>query len=444
MENYTKYHSKHLLFFALLFMGVLFNLKNIHAQSALGQLEAITGQRVRDVRVPEFNGPTSEERAEWAAERKDARLAARRTQGIADNSLGNNEFLNKNYAAAISYYKKALRSLPDDEVIKNNLKTAQQHYDYYQRIDQNNKEFAKKKLPLLADFVQPAKFNDLRKDQVKTAHDSIITIKPTYDIGEGDLPKGQDPHVGGLSEAEWTKARECQKQLDLLSKKWPLTKEEIALYDANLYQRNALWARAILVPGMTGEERDRLRIKLYTKDVHVGEPTPFVLSDKTNNELTSKPFSFSSKGTSSEKIKPSNVTPIDLKLFGTYTADKGDALVEILATEHAENAFEGEGIGHIAGIGRIAIAYKKDGVSSALAATGDFLVGLIPIPQASMTIDAGRMYAGFAYQQQNKFMRQAYSITGKTFDEKQFWEDFDKDSGTGIKAVREWVGYGTK
>jgi len=442
MQLFTKNHLKHILFSIFLFSGLLFNSGTLYAQSALGQLEQMAGQRIQDVRVPESNGPTPEERAEWAAERRDARLAAKRVQGINDNKLGNKEYENNNFKGAIEYYKKALRSLPDDEVIKNNLKAAERNFAYYKGIEESNKEFAKKKQPLLEAFTQPAKLQDISKDQVQAFRDNT-NIKRN-NIGEGTVPKGQDVSVGGLTEAEWSQARECQKQLDLLSKKWPLSAEEIATYDSNLAKRNALWARAISIPGITGEERNRLRIKLYTKDVHAGEPYPMVITNEKFKDLSPTPPPLPFTETAPEKLSPDKASPIDLKLFGEYTTAKTDALVEVLATEHAENSFEGEGMEHLIGVGRIAIAYKQDGLASAVAATGDYLVGIIPIPNASMTVELGRKYANTAFKMQNDFMRQAMQMTGTKFDEEKFWEDFDKDNGICVKAVREWVGYGSK
>jgi tetratricopeptide (TPR) repeat protein len=432
----------HLIFFSLVLVPGLMP-ETVCAQSALGQLERMAGQNVSNVNVPQANGPTSEERAEWAAERRDARLAARRVEGINVNKQGNTEFEHKNYKGAIDYYKKALRLLPNDEVVKKNLQSAESWLKYTTDQEVANKEFNKTKQPIVNDFVQPAKLVALSTANIQNSR-AKPDFKESNAIGEGSLPEGQNPQVGGLSEAEWAQARESQKQLDILSKKWPLTAAEIALWDASLAKRNALWARAVSIPGLSADERSRLRIKLYTKDVHAGEPSFTVLSEKKYNEFTASPPPPPMTESAPDKFKPETVTPIDLKLFGTYTAEKGDALVEIMSTEHAENAFEGVGIGPLVGLGKIAIAYKQEGVSSALSATGDFLVGLIPIPQASFAVEGGRAYAGVAYQLQNKFMRQALSVTGQTFDEKKFWEDFDRDYGTGVKAVREWVGYGAK
>jgi len=432
----------HLIIFSLILVPGLIP-ETVYAQSPLGQLETMAGQRVGSVNVPQANGPTSEERAQWAAERRDARLAARRVEGIEVNKQGNMEFEHKNYKGAIEYYKKALRLLPNDEVVKKNLQSAESWLKYTTDLEIANKEFNKNKQPIVNDFVKPAKLIALSTANIEYNRGKT-DIKEDNAIGDGPLPEGQNPQVGGLSEAEWAQARESQHQLDLLSKKWPLTATEIALYDASLAKRNSLWARAVSIPGLSADERSRLRIKLYTKDVHAGEPSLTTLSEKKYNEFIAPPPPPPITESAPDKFKPETVTPIDLKLFGTYTAEKGDALVEVLATEHAENAFEGAGIGPLVGLGKIAIAYKQEGVSSALSATGDFLVGLIPIPQASFTVEGGRAYAGVAFQLQNKFMHQALSATGQTFDEKKFWEDFDRDYGTGVKAVREWVGYGAK
>lgn len=453
MKRFQYYSCSFWLTLSIL-IGLTIKISDSVAQSAIGQLESMTGQRIDRGNTSgsssNYNSAESlEARREAREAARDARESANRVRGLDLNKKGIEEYQKSNWKEAASYFKKALRAIPTDNVIRQNLKNAEDKIKYAESMQESDKEaakarekFNKVKQPVLKDFSQPASLSDISIAQVEPSKD-ILAIKGKSSLGIGTLPVGQVARLGGLTEAEWDNARECQKILDQLSKKWPLSAEEITLYDTSLAKRNALWVKAITVPGMTGSERERLRIKLYTKDLYAGDQQWAIVSKEKFKALTKSPPPPLNTDPP-EKLRPAQVSPIDLKVYGTYSGDKGDALVEIVATEYAEKSFEGEGIGHLVGVGRIIIAYKQGSIASAISATADYLVGTIPIPQASWAVEAGRMYANTAYQLQNKFMRNALSVTGKTFDEKKFWDDLDNDCGTGFKAVREWVGYGAK
>ncbi len=98
--------------------------------------------------------------------------------------------------------------------------------------------------------------------------------------------------------------------------------------------------------------------------------------------------------------------------------------------------------GNLLAIAKVGVAYRQSGEASALAATGDWLVGCIPLPQAQLAMGGGRAYADVAYRAQTKFIEDAMSVTGGKFDASAFWEDMKKSNGVGFAALMEWTGYG--
>jgi hypothetical protein len=97
--------------------------------------------------------------------------------------------------------------------------------------------------------------------------------KPTgggVDIGWGTMPVSLRQQ-NSISEAEWAKARECQKRIDQLRKKDKLTDAEIAALEESEATRNATWQKAVGNPNLTQEERERLKLKLYSAPAELGD-----------------------------------------------------------------------------------------------------------------------------------------------------------------------------
>lgn len=271
-----------------------------------------------------------------------------------------------------------------------------------------------------------------------------VASAPSVDLTQPiDISLGNGPLPTGLSNDEWKQAAACQQQLDEMYKKWPLSADEIALADRLEAQRNALWAKAISIPGLTGEERERLRLKLHTLNPQPDAAIPTVSAD-TVKLWTKAPPPLPSTPQTSAKPAPAAVNPVTSALWREFITGQAEGVVELGGESWADQIIEDNSFGNVLGIAKIAVAYKEGGASSALAATADALVGLISIPQAGMAVEGGRQYANAAYQIQNVFMTNAMKVTGGEFDKEKFWSDFNDDLTPRQKAVKEWIGYGTE
>ncbi|MCK4537062.1 MAG: hypothetical protein KAT93_08615, partial [Desulfuromonadales bacterium] len=93
---------------------------------------------------------------------------------------------------------------------------------------------------------------------------------------------------------------------------------------------------------------------------------------------------------------------------------------------------------------KIAMAASEGDISSGLSSAVDFLVGEIPLPQATLAVEGGRIYSKVAFQATNRFMTDAMTAVGGTFDAEAFWNDFKNDLTVGQKTVMEFISYGPK
>jgi hypothetical protein len=84
-------------------------------------------------------------------------------------------------------------------------------------------------------------------------------------LGTGSIPSLLRSS-GAVSEAEWAQARAWQTRIDALRDKGILTAAEAKELASLEAKRNALWKRAVSVPGLTQRDRDALRLKLYVVD----------------------------------------------------------------------------------------------------------------------------------------------------------------------------------
>ena len=98
--------------------------------------------------------------------------------------------------------------------------------------------------------------------------------------------------------------------------------------------------------------------------------------------------------------------------------------------------------GDFVGLYKIAMATSEGDISSGLSSAVDFVVGKIPFPQATQAVEGGRIYSKVAFQAANRFMTDAMTAAGGTFDADAFWDDFKNDLNVWQKAVMEFVDYG--
>jgi len=174
-----------------------------------------------------------------------------------------------------------------------------------------------------------------------------------------------------LTDEEWQQARASQGEIDNLAKKWPLSAEENSQLDKLEIRRNTLWKKAISIPGLTAEERERLRLEFH---VQLGT-TPSTASPVQMKQWNSPPLTMISLSQNRKPEDPTSepINPVSMKLISDYSIEKTDAVLEHLGENFAESALgeHAERFGDFLGIAKVAVAYKEGGASSALAAVGE-------------------------------------------------------------------------
>lgn len=268
----------------------------------------------------------------------------------------------------------------------------------------------------------------------QTVHSPVVADND--DFGEGPAPKG-------LSDSEWQTVANCQKALDAFYEKWPLSSEETLEMDRLQKTYDALWQKAVNQPGLTQKERNRLRLKLHTlKNTYAKVST---VSKKTiGNWIKPPPLVSDNQNKHSEPT----VNPVTSWLVGQFAVGQAQSAIELAGELKMDHFREENSYGDVLGVGKIAVAYKNGGVSSAIAESANFLIGKIKAPVISMAaglgVEGGRQYSNVVFQAQNKFMSDAMKAVSGDFDQEQFWSDFKKDCNEWQLAVMEWIGYGTE
>jgi hypothetical protein len=290
--------------------------------------------------------------------------------------------------------------------------------------------FEQEKEDLLKNFRMPT---GLLEEDSASVPATVSPVAVNYDIfGHGPAPVG-------LSESEWQEAADCQQALDVLYAKWPLSGAEIAEVDKLEARRAVLWKKAISIPGLTSEERDRFRLKLHTLK-RPNAVVPSVSNDTVDGWM--KPPMPASQGQNKPPVP--TINPVTSWLVGQFADGQLQNALEFGGELWADRIFDEHSFGDLLGVGKIAVAYKNGGVTSALAESMNFLVGKIPIPQASMAVEGGRQYGNIVFRAQNKFMTDAMKAVGGEFDKDKFWSEFKEDCSVGQRAIMEWIGYGAE
>ncbi|MDD3928155.1 MAG: hypothetical protein PHT33_16050 [bacterium] len=241
--------------------------------------------------------------------------------------------------------------------------------------------------------------------------------------------------ASGLSEAEWARARACQAEINAVTRVWPVPEKNMARLENLLTERNTLWAKATSAPDLTAEDRERLRLKLFVIPHFGNNPTPSV---PTANLQTLRSSSGPDKASAVEN-------PVTLTLMRQTLIDSAVSMAEQAGEDWAGELLgdaAGARFGTVLGLAKVAIAARKD-TAEGLAAMGDVLVGLIPLPQAGATMAAGRVYGNTAFQAMNSFMQQSMQATGNTMDTEAFWKELDDELSVNLRAYRKWVGFGS-
>lgn len=302
-------------------------------------------------------------------------------------------------------------------------------------------QFEREKQALMDAFRIPQGLADASANNIPAESDAIVLNEDTV-FGMGPAPVGLG-QPGGLTSEEWKQAGECQKQMDALNGKWPLSGEEIALLEQVEAQRNALWKKAISIPGLTAEERERLRLEFHVRGQRAGEPAPSTVTPEAIQQWQKVPPPPPYKEPATSAPVPEPVNPVTTMLLKHFLIDQPTAGAEYIGEKVIDTAIGDSPFGNVVGLGKIAIAYKEGGLTKARAATADFLVGLISYPQAQFAVEGGRVYSNVVYESLNRFMTDAMKSTGGNFDKEKFWLDLKNKSSSDIQALMEWIKIGT-
>ena len=243
--------------------------------------------------------------------------------------------------------------------------------------------------------------------------------------------------ASGLGEAEWARARACQSEIDAITRVRPFSDKNAARLDNLVTERNTLWAKATSAPGLTAEERERLRLRLFTVPAPANGPALAVTAAqlaklRETPPVTAVPIA-------------GEVHPVTRAMLRQASVEYSTALVELAGEEWAGEVLgeaAGDRFGTVLGLAKVGVAAAQGDPEEGLVALADVLVGLIPFPQASGAVTGGRIYANVAFQAMNDFMTQSMQVVGGTADTEAFWKELDDELNVSQRAFRKWIGFG--
>jgi hypothetical protein len=297
-----------------------------------------------------------------------------------------------------------------------------------QHASERQQDFEQAKQLLLASFQMPSEASGpaVQTPAAEAGASRILPYATSFGSGGVTIPEGRT----GLSPIEWQQARQYQGFVDVLSRAPAATSEDRTMLDIAEVRRNQLWSKAVSVPGLPDDDREALALSL-----------PVVTAPNTPKLTMQDARALQKTIQSTERPADTVVTTMlsDLYVYTTSEAagQAGEAMMERVLDGDAAGRF-----GDFLGVSKIAMATAQDGASSGIAATADFFIGKIPLPQATVAVAGGRQYANIVYQVQSKFMVDAMKAVGADFDVQEFWRNFKEELGTGQKAVMEFVSYG--
>jgi hypothetical protein len=385
------------------------------------------------------NSGTGNSGPNWAqilANKKAAAEARKRTESYQLNEKGVKAFNEKKWEEAVRYFKAAVKKNGSDPVIRQNLVNAQNNLNAQKRATEAAKEaYLAQQEELRKKLEEKQRF-----EQEKNQFQQVLTTPVTVVSPAAVVPEA-GPRIGGLTLPEWNEARLYQQRIDSITKKWPLSAREAEQLEQWERQRNRLWQKAISVPGLTLEDRQRLKLRLYIPAVYNNgltqvKPAPAQLQQWVQKNNETRPAE------NYERLHQLPSNPAVVHMITDYSAETIEQQLEEKVTDYLEEQKKNSGkhLGYLMNTARIAIAYKEDGTAGAVSeGVETFIIGKIPIPQAQLAVTGGRMYANVAYRTMNLFMTNAMNSINAPFDADQFWNQLKAESGTGRKAVMNFI-----
>lgn len=281
---------------------------------------------------------------------------------------------------------------------------------------------------------QPASGNQTQGTGIKPTNQPPSQQQPA-----SVLPRPDEVTTGGLTQKEWANLRNYQQEIDELYSRIPLSDEDAQRFFELLQARNALWQKAISVPGLTPEERQRLRLLIHTRsqtaDVPAFRKEEVMAPSKKREKSPPPPFPVGVLGDIVEAhVETGTQQAIDefgKKMTETINLDQVDR--GLLTCEN------------VVGVSKISLKLKQKDVPGAISETVDFVLGKVITPLSSMNINVFKSaYSRITFGAVNKFFDEVNNLMkANGGSEVKFnWEEFHKDMSTGQKAVAEWIGYG--
>ncbi len=91
-------------------------------------------------------------------------------------------------------------------------------------------------------------------------------------------------------------------------------------------------------------------------------------------------------------------------------------------------------------VAKITMACREGDMASGMATVADYVVGRVPLPQASIAEAGRKIYVNVALESLNNFMDKASGAVGMTHDRKVFWQELKQQATVGQRAFMEWLG----
>ncbi|MBW1989120.1 MAG: hypothetical protein JRI97_06200 [Deltaproteobacteria bacterium] len=371
-----------------------------------------------------------EQQRDLERQRREQEKFRKKQKAFQLNEKGNRAYEKKDWARAIDLYKKALKLSPDDKVIQENLRYAEQEKKRQEELRKQRSDYRKRMKKLIPVMPVPKPLSHAAQARAKIP-----------------LP--------GLSPDRWNEYLGAQETVERLYAK---RIREGALSDADsqafysaLRKRNELWVDAIQKP-LSPAERDKLRMDLPCSVnrnlLSLSSIMGMLEQADGRDKPPPRPMAMDRRAALPVNGRSPAADPITTAFAADFAAEKAVGLLQGAAADAVEEA-GGKAVRNtyerLLGIGRIAVRAWKGGASAAGAETADLVVSRMPEPmsaRAEMAVKGGRLYSKVAYQALNKFMTEAMAATGRSFDPDAFWTRFNKDLAESKKGVKAWIRFG--
>ncbi|MDD4031954.1 MAG: hypothetical protein PHS48_01770 [Bacteroidales bacterium] len=421
------------IFFILCGVCILMQ-ESLLAQSAIGQLEAMTGTTIdRGTSGTNYSYNSGSSSSEYGGYTIVDKIADKIAAAIEKRQAKVNsaEFIKKkadkkNARESAAYARERARENARNEVI----------------MEKTRKQFAPKR----------EKINALVGNTVqKTTASARVYFSPDSgkSIGASSIPASLQK-IGGLTRQEWLLARNCQKEIDFITKTWPVPGKDIARLDSLLAKRNSLWQKAVSVPGLTAYEREKLRLKLYTDEVYANlSQMPTLPADRVSEwkKIPPLPEYGEESAATPEQKNRINSHSIATAMMSEMIADKTVDMIEEAAGDATEDALGktvGGKFGNVLEVAKIAYSSSKDGAAAGISEVIELSISKIGSPQADMAIEGGRHYSNYTQQVFTRFIGEVNKFNASMgipdrVDAEDFFKNLKEKASLGQQSVMEFI-----